>query len=106
MSIAPDPFAAVILDSHILVFFAMNENLFFILLIFKANLIKAAAPRRRIRLDRHLGLFIRQLIRWHGVGVIDASDDDWLIRIAFQEINNHFHSNTRDKDRTPLLAGP
>src|SRR6266540_1932196 len=42
----------------------------------------------------------------HLVGIIDAADDDRTVRVALQEIDDHFLPDTRVMNGAPTLAGP
>src|SRR5262249_15127349 len=67
---------------------------------------KAAAAFTRIGLNGRLSFFIRQRVRRHRFCVIDAADDDGLIRVAFEKIRDDFHTDTWYEHRAPLFAGP
>ena len=44
--------------------------------------------------------------RRHLLGVIYPSHDDWLVGVAFEEIDDHFLTDAGDRDRSPALTGP
>ena len=68
--------------------------------------LSVAALERAARLDAALRLVVGQVVRGHHVGVVDAADDDRLVRVAFQEVDDHFLADPRDVDGAPVLAGP
>src|SRR2546423_7732057 len=49
---------------------------------------------------------MRKGIGRHLLGIVDAASDNGLVRIAFQEVDNHLLADARNADRTPPLAGP
>src|SRR5439155_3845701 len=57
-------------------------------------------------LDAALGPVVGQGVGRHLVGVIDAADDDRLVRVAFLESDDDLLADARDVDPPPLLAGP
>src|SRR5262249_20601781 len=61
---------------------------------------------RRPRLDAGLRLVGGQVVRRHVLAVVDATDDDRLIGIAFEEGDDDFLADARQVDHPPVLAGP
>src|SRR5262249_9593125 len=78
------------------------------LLILEADLVKIrpSSAGARPRLDAALGLVGRKIPRRHLLRVVDATDDDRLVGIAFQEIRDHFLADPGDGGQAPVLAGP
>ena len=66
----------------------------------------ALPPEAAAGLDAALRHVVRQVVRRHLLGVVDAADDDRLVRVAFQEVDDHLLADARDVDHAPLLAGP
>ncbi|PHM51208.1 hypothetical protein Xekk_03866 [Xenorhabdus sp. KK7.4] len=56
--------------------------------------------------EGHLGFAARQSARRDIAGMVGASGDDGLIRIAVQKIHHHFLPDTRDSEHPPALTGP
>src|SRR5580700_10340846 len=45
--------------------------------------------------------------KWrHALGMVDTTDDDGLVRIAFQEIDDDFLTDAGNADSPPAFAGP
>ena len=65
-----------------------------------------APPLARARLDARLRHVGRQIVGRHLLGVVDAAGDDRLVRIAFEEIDDHLLADARDRDHAPALARP
>ena len=61
-------------------------------------------PCPHFLLDVSTSLFVRQFIVRHLVRVINTTDDERTIRIAFQKVNYHFLSDSRDSHEAPLSA--
>ncbi len=58
------------------------------------------------RFHSRLRGIVRQRVRRLGVAVIHAAGDNRTVRIAVQEIHQHFLTHARDMDGAPLRAGP
>src|SRR5581483_8955860 len=104
MPVAADPFAAIVLDPDIQILLAMNKNLFRSLFVVQSNLVKSTAAGKTQRLQRHLASFIRQLVRWCVVGVVQAAGYNRAIRIDFQKFDNDFVPDARQLNRAPAFA--
>ena len=104
----PYVLAKIVLNNDPFVFLRVDIEFFASLLVFKPNLIEVV--RRTIEaaagLDTALCLIVRQLVRRHLVGVVHAAHNDGLVRIAFQEIDEHFLADPRDVDHAPVLVRP
>jgi hypothetical protein len=46
------------------------------------------------------------LVLRHLLGVVDASDDDRLVRVAFEEVHDDFLTDVRPERRSSALARP
>ncbi len=106
MAVLADPLFAIVLDADVEILLRMHKDLLATLQIFKPQLVEAAALLRAHRLDRALGLLVGQRVGRHLFGVVDAANDDGVVRIALDEIDDHFLTNARDVHRAPVLAGP
>ncbi len=49
---------------------------------------------------------VRQLVRRHILLVVDAADDQRLIRIAILESHHHLMTDARPEERAPAFARP
>lgn len=81
VAVVPNPFFAVVLYDDVVVFLTMQIDLLFGFFVFKPQFIISGAfvsPG----FDGHAGLMLRQAIRRRVGGVIGASGDDRLIRVA------------------------
>ena len=78
------------------------------LLVLEADLVEVllAPARAAPRFDAALRLVVRQGVRRHLVGVVNAAHDDRVVRVALQEIDDHLLADARDVDPAPGLAGP
>src|SRR5690606_16125389 len=48
-----------------------------------------------------------RLLTGHRMGtVVQTPGDQWLVRVAFQKTDQHFHADARDGDAAPVVAGP
>src|SRR5262245_11063378 len=108
LAVVPDPVRLVVLDLDVLVLLGVDVQLFGTLLILEADLVVVAAapPWAGPGLDAALGLVPRQTPRGHLVGVVDAADDDRVVRVTLQKVDNHLLADPRDVDHAPLLACP
>src|ERR1039457_1784660 len=98
----------VVLHQGRKILFRLYADQFAALLVLERKHVEIVCPALRAapRLDPADRLIIGQRPGRHQVGVVHAAHHDRLIDIAFQEIHNHFLANSRDVDRTPLLARP
>src|SRR5205807_662475 len=96
----------VVLDPDVLVALAVDEDLLLTLLVFKAELVEAAAAFGAVRFDGAFGLLIRQRVGRHLIGVVDSARDNGAVRIAFEEVDNHFLSDARNPHGAPVLSRP
>src|ERR671930_2058244 len=87
MTVGAYPFQRIFLDSIVLLFLRVDEDLLFALLVFKPNLVESVSALRRIALDRTLGFLVRQRVWRHRIAIVYSPGDDRLIRIAFQKIH-------------------
>src|ERR1700730_5441758 len=51
------------------------------------------------------GALVRQLVRRHVLGIVDAAHDDWLIPVAFQKGDDDLPADPRQVDGAEPLAG-
>src|SRR5262249_39686560 len=94
------------LYADVLVPLAMQEYLFAAGLVLEGDLVEAAAIRRRPRPEDAAGAVVGQLVGRHRLGVVDTTRDDRPIRVTLEELDDHFHADTRKDLRTPLISGP
>ena len=84
----------------------MDEDLFGILLVFKAQFVKAAAAGTGAGLEHAHCLVAGEAVGGHHVGVIDAADDDRLIGIPFFKSDDDFVADTGNGHEAKILSGP
>ncbi|SAK99808.1 hypothetical protein AWB80_07730 [Caballeronia pedi] len=106
MPLAADARERVVLDPGFQIALGVKEQLLGILRIVEAHFVEAVAAFRRIALERGAGHLRRQFVRRRQRGVVDAADHERLIRIAFDEMHQHFLSDARQEERPVALAGP
>src|SRR4029453_11673313 len=77
-------------------------------LVLEAELVEVVrcAADGRPALDAGLRAVRRERVGRHLLGVVHAPGDDGLIRIAFEERDDHFLADARDRHDAPVLAGP
>ena len=88
--------------------FGVNYKQFRSLFIFKTNLVEISGLPfwSATSLDTTLGLIFRQFI-WIWISrVVDGSDHDWLVGITFNEVDQDFVTNTRNKLKAPSGTRP
>src|SRR5690554_3882144 len=96
----------VVLDVLIPVALGVDEDLFFTGPVFDAQFVEAVAAGAAQALEDGSGLVLGQFVG-HRVGaVVQAAADQWLVRVAFEEADQHFHADARDGDAAPVVAGP
>src|ERR1051326_662469 len=106
MPVISDPFLSVMLDSDVLVFFGVHENLFVSFFILEPDFIEALAAFAAVGFDRgHRGV-VRERVRRFGLAVIDRAGDDWAIGIAFEKFHDDLLAYAGQKNRAPILARP
>src|ERR1035438_2035768 len=106
VTVFADPLPAVVLDAHVHVFFAMDEDLLFAFVILEAEFVEAPASLAAHGFPGALRLVVRKRVGRHLVGVVDRAGDDGPVGIAFQETDDHLLADAGDADEAPLLAGP
>ncbi len=86
----------------------MDVDLLLALLVLEADLVEvvAGALLGAARLDAGLGHVVRQGVGHRALGIVHAPRDDRPVRIAFEEVDDHFLADARDVDGAPVLAGP
>ena len=91
----------------------MEEYLLLVLCIVETNFVVSLAARCCVAFDpaNFVVVLVFRVqtiaeIRGHLVDVVDAADDDGLVRVAFEEIDDYFLTDTRPERRAPALAGP
>ena len=106
LAIAAAGFVHRTAGTQVVTFLRTYENLFFACLVLKSELVKALSiVRRRTCFDVRHCLEFRQIVVRHSLGVVDRTDDDRLVRIAFHKIDDNFLANTRNEHRAPFVAG-
>src|SRR6185437_7327260 len=98
----------IVLDFLVHVLLRVQEEILAALLVLETDLVEIirAAAFMAAALDPALGLVVRQRVRRHVVGVVDAADHQRPVRIAFEETHHHFLPDARNVHRAPALAGP
>src|SRR5688572_1358210 len=107
-AIVADPVRLVVLDLDVLVLLGVDEQLLRALQVLEPDLVEVvgAAALGAPGLDAGLRHVRRQRVGRHLLGVVDASGDDRLVGIAFQEVDDDLLADARDGDGAPGLAGP
>src|SRR5207245_4175169 len=102
------PNALVIIDSNDVVLLGAEVDVLLALLVLEAEFVEIliTAFEAAAALDAALRFVVGQLPRRHVLGIVDATDDDGLIGIAFEEINDDLMPDARNVDYPPILAGP
>src|SRR5690606_2274884 len=96
----------IVLDVLLPVTLGMDEDLFFILFVFDAQFVEAFTAGAAEFLEDAAGLVARQVIGDLMFLVIQAVGDHWQIWIAFEEGDQHFHTNAWNRDTAIAVAGP
>ncbi len=95
----------VVVDHVVLVFLRMDEDLFFLFLIFKPQFV-IPLTLMGAGFQGHARFVPRQFVGRRVDRVVGAPGDDRLVRIAFQEVDDHFVADARDRHLAPGAAGP
>src|SRR5690554_3387894 len=96
----------VVLNVLVPVALGVDDDLFLPGPVFDAQLVEAVAAGAAQALEDGSGFMLGQLVG-HRVGaVVQAAADKWLVRVAFEEADQHFHADARDGDAAPVVAGP
>src|SRR4051794_50690 len=104
--VIPDILAVIMLDFSLLVVLGMNINQFIALRIVKRDFVKSAPTLGAVRLIPANHRSARQPERRSLLGVVDPANNNRLVRIPLKEIDDHFLSNARYRERTPTLTRP
>src|SRR5690606_17089288 len=106
VALVADADALVVLDVLIPVALGVDKNLHLARLVIDAQFVEAVAAGAAQALEQAAGLVCRQLVG-HRVGaVVQTAGDQWLVGVAFQKTDQHFHADARDGDAAPVVAGP
>src|SRR5690554_1725191 len=98
--------ALVVLDVLIPVALGVDEDLLLASLVLDAQFVEAVAAGAAQALEQAAGLVFRQLTGHRVSAVVQAATDQGLVRVAFEEADQHLHADTRDGDAAPVVAGP
>ena len=79
---------------------------FLALAVLYAQFVVAAAARRAVALEQGAGLVGRQFVGRQVLGVVQATTDQRLVRVAFEEVHQHLHADARDGHGAQGVAGP
>src|SRR5690554_5647162 len=101
-----DADALVVLDVLFPVALGVDENLLLARLVLDAQFVEAVAAGAAQALEQAAGLVFRQLTGHRVSAVVQAATDQRLVRVAFEEADQHLHADTRDGDAAPVVAGP
>src|SRR5690554_2795064 len=101
-----DADALVVLDVLIPVVLGVDEDLLLARLVLDAQFVEAVAAGAAQALEQAAGLVFRQLTGHRVSAVVQAATDQRLVRVAFEEADQHLHADTRDGDAAPVVAGP
>src|SRR5690606_38794276 len=93
-------------DRHVPVFLAVDVDLIGPGGIVEAQLVAAAAARRRVGPPAALGRAARDRERIRILAVVDAAGHQRTIRVALEELDQHLHADPRDELRAPAPARP
>src|SRR5690606_19404681 len=91
-------------DRHVPVFLAVDVDLLGPGGIVEAQLVAAAAARRRVGPPAALGRAARDRERIRILAVVDAAGHQRTIRVALEELDQHLHADPRDELRAPAFA--
>src|SRR5690554_2972290 len=106
VALVADADALVVLDVLVPVALGVDEDLLFAGPVFDAQFVEAVAAGAAQAFEQAAGLVLGQLVG-HQVGaVVQAAGDQWLVRVAFEEADQHFHADARGGDAAPMIAGP
>src|SRR5690554_4463868 len=114
VAIGFDPFVALVADTDFLVVLdvlvpvalGVDEDLLLTGPVLDAQFVETVAAGAAQALEYGSGLVRRQFVG-HRVGaVVQAAANQWLVRVAFEEADQHFHADARDGDAAPVVAGP
>src|SRR5690554_2805552 len=106
VALMADAEALVVLDVLIPVALGVDENLLLARLVLDAQFVEAVAAGAAQALEQAAGLVFRQLTGHRVSAVVQAATDQRLVRVAFEEADQHLHADTRDGDAAPVVAGP
>src|SRR5690606_14497450 len=106
VALVADADALVVLDVLIPVALGVDEDLFLPGPVFDAQFVEAVAAGAAQALEQAAGLVCRQLVGNRVGAVVQTAGDQWLVRVAFEEADQHFHADARDGDAAPVVAGP
>src|SRR5690554_7303076 len=106
VALVADADALVVLDVLIPVALGVDENLLLARLVLDAQFVEAVAAGAAQALEQAAGLVFRQLTGHRVSAVVQAATDQRLVRVAFEEADQHLHADTRDGDAAPVVAGP
>src|SRR5690554_2980068 len=101
-----DADALVVLNVLVPVALGVDENLLLARLVLDAQFVEAVAAGAAQALEQAAGLVFRQLTGHRVSAVVQAATDQRLVRVAFEEADQHLHADTRDGDAAPVVAGP
>src|ERR1019366_5376953 len=104
-SVATNIDPLVVLHLLLLIVLRVNIDQLRPLGIVQRDLVEAAAAFGAVRFDAADYRACGHAEGGHLPGVVHAARDNRLVGVAFQEINNHFLADSRDRDRSPALPG-
>src|SRR5690554_4125292 len=96
----------VVLNVLVPVALGVDEDLFLPGPVFDAQFVEAVAAGAAQALEQAAGLVFRQLTGHRVSAVVQTAGDQWLVRVAFEEADQHLHADARDGDAAPVVAGP
>src|SRR5262249_37442555 len=90
------------------ILFGMKEYLLAAFLIFETKFVEIVrtALRRTSALYATLCFVRRQRIGRHHIGIVNRTNDNWPVGIAFEKIDDNLLPDTGDVNHAPLLTGP
>src|SRR5262245_44468209 len=101
-----DVLRLVMLDGGVHVVLAVQGDLFLALCVIEDQAVVAAPLGRAVGLEAADHFFLGKLARGHLLGVVDAADDDGLVRVAFEKIDDDLLPNARHVGDAPAFASP
>ena len=107
-AIIPDQTRFVVLDQRVQVLLGLHVNLFFLDLVFEAQLVvvlERGALERAVCAHAGLRLVFRQLPRRHVLRVIQAAHNNGIIRITVQKFHHDFVTNAWQEHHAIPIAG-
>src|SRR5690606_26993398 len=106
VAIGADADTVAVLGVLIPVALAVDEDLLLTGLVPDAQFVEAVAAGAAQAHEQAAGPVCRPPGATRAGTADQAARDHWLVRVAFEEADQHFHADARDGDAAPVVAGP